>query len=85
MKTRYEDLCAAQMDRLNEKLQTAYKDSEDPVNQRIETLNSRFNTISEYSYVCRSLFAVILLWNSYLKTAVGEVLCFMITLLLVSI
>ena len=48
MKTRYEELCASQMERLNDKLQNAYKDSEDPVNQRIETLNSRFETISEF-------------------------------------
>ena len=48
MQTRYEALCASQMERLNDKLQNAYKDSEDPVNQRIETLNSRFETISEY-------------------------------------
>jgi len=47
MKTRYEELCASQMERLNDKLQTAYKDSEDPVNQRIEMINSRLETIRQ--------------------------------------
>ena len=63
MKTRYEDLCAKQMELLNDKLQTAYKDSEDPVNQRIEILNSKFETISKFefnhcsvSHLCRCLF-----------------------------
>ena len=50
MKTRYEDLCAKQMELLNDKLQTAYKESEDPVNQRIEILNSKFDTISEFEF-----------------------------------
>ena len=46
MKTSYEELCATQMESLNEKLQSAYKDSEDPVNERITLLNEKLETIS---------------------------------------
>ena len=46
MKTRYEELCGAQMETLNNNLQSAYKESEDPVNSRIATINQKFDTIS---------------------------------------
>ena len=47
MKTSFEQLCASQMDSLNDKLQTAYKDSEEPVNERITILNEKLQSIRE--------------------------------------
>ena len=47
MKERYEELSARQMERLNDKLNSAYTESESPLNERINLLNESFQTISE--------------------------------------
>lgn len=50
MKSRYEELCAIQMESFNEKLQTAYQNNDDPINQKIQILNEKFEQIRKSSF-----------------------------------